>query len=198
MGDIIFIPHNTKYRTHSVTDCSGIGILFDFLGDLSIKPGLYMSWIDTSGEYLRLFERICKCQKVSPKALLHQQSLVYRILDHMTTDISENEKMIKMLEPAIEILTTRYRENLSLKDYADPCNLSVSYFRHMFKKQLGMSPIEYRNRLRFEEVRRLRHQGCTVNQIAEICGFCDAAYLRRLFKRETGETIRDCNNIEDV
>ena len=47
-----------------------------------------------------------------------------------------------------------------------------------------MSPLEYRDSLRFEEARRLLSDGIPVSQIAEQVGFRDASYSSGYIKRE--------------
>ncbi len=195
---MLFIPSGTKYLTENSEPCTGIGILFSFTGDLRVREGIYAGWSDPRGDYQRLFERLDDSLISRPKAVLHHTSLLLRILDRMSSEVSRSERYASMLEPAVSLIKDKFRENLPIKAYSDVCNLSESYFRRIFGEQLGMSPIEYRNMLRFEEVRRLRHQGLSVNEIAETCGFCDAAYLRRLFKRETGGSVKTCTEPEIV
>lgn len=197
-GSVLFIPEHTRYMTCNDAECAGIGICFSFGDDISIREGVYTDRSDSLGDYLRLFERLNDSLISDPHSALHHTSLLYRILDRMTSEVSQSEHYAKMLAPALELIQASYRENLSVGEYAAACNLSESYFRRIFGQRIGMSPLEYRNSLRFEEVRRLRRMGLSVGEIAEQCGFCDAAYLRRLFRRETGESVRSCIEAEIV
>ncbi len=197
-GTVLFIPEHTRYITWNDSECSGIGVSFSFTENISIKENVYFNITDESGAYMSLFRRISDSIIVDPKAILHHTSLVYRILDHMCSELDGKEQHIKLLEPALALIRDKYRENISVKEYSNACNLSESYFRRIFKEQIGMSPIKYRNALRYEKAKQMITQGFSVSEIADSLGFCDPAYLRRLFRRDTGEALRNCKNSEFV
>jgi len=187
-GTVLLIPDGTQYRTWNESVCSGIGICFSF-GEPSppLKKIIYHT-TDGKGEYLRLFERLNESYIQETCAVLHHKSLLLRILDHMG-DCQENLRYRDILSPAFRYMTEHFRENLPVSDYSSMCNLSESYFRRIFTAYTGMSPIAYRDSLRFEEALRLRASGAMMTEIAEQVGFCDASYLRRLFKKRTGHTM---------
>lgn len=197
-GTVLFIPHSTQYRTWNSGICSGIGVCFEFGADFEIAQGIYYGWQDERGDYRRLFELLEECGSVEPKRTLRMQSLLLRILDHMTSECRSDSKYGELLAPALKFIMEHYTENLPVPEYASSCNLSESYFRRIFVRHVGMTPIEYRNSLRFDEACRLRAQGFGMSEIAERCGFCDASYLRKLFRRQTGKSIKSYTEPEIV
>ena len=56
-----------------------------------------------------------------------------------------------------------------------------------------MTPIAYRDSLRFTEVRKLLETGMTLTKAAELTGFWDASYLRRTYRQRTGKTFFENN-----
>ena len=63
------------------------------------------------------------------------------------------------------------------------------YLRKLFKKEVGMSPLEYLTELRMKAAERLLTlwaAGYTITQIAEMCGFDDSLYFSRVFKKYYG------------
>ena len=94
-----------------------------------------------------------------------------------------------VLIPAFDMLNTRYRENLSVKEYADKCHMSESHFRKKFTEYTGKSPIQYRNELRFAEARRLYLDGATMSEIANEVGFFDAGYFSKMYKKSNGHLL---------
>ena len=70
---------------------------------------------------------------------------------------------------------------------AQMCGLSTGRFRRVFSECLGMTPVEYRNKLRMQKVVTLLKSGtCTVGEVAEAVGISDIKYFSKLFKRYTG------------
>ena len=111
----------------------------------------------------------------------------------------ENQSELgRTMAPALRHLKLHYRENEPVSVYAAACRLSESHFRRKFLEYTGMTPVEYRDSLRFEEARRLYVSGMPMTQIAERVGFCDASYLRRLYKQRTGSHFRDYRSPEII
>ena len=95
-----------------------------------------------------------------------------------------------VIKAAVEFINKHYKENLSIKLYADECNLSESYFRKKFREYFGKSPIDYRNQLRFAEAKRLYQNNYTTQEIAENLGFYDSGYMLKLYKRKMNRTLK--------
>ena len=69
--------------------------------------------------------------------------------------------------------------------------MSESYFRKKFQLVTGLSPISYRNSLRFAEAKKLYREGLTMKAIAEQLGFCDEHYLSKIYIRENGTNLKE-------
>ncbi len=195
-GSLIFLPHGTRYSTNSVDVgnpyCKGLSIIFDLVdsnGDLlQIENDVLHIRHDTNGIFIKLCNKMLKCTLESPDNILEMKSLLLRFLSELAKDVKKDPPA--ELAPAFELLTTRYKENLAVKEYADSCHMSESYFRKKFTTFAGRSPIQYRNELRFAEARRLYSEGLTLHEIAEETGFFDAGYLSRLYKKCHGRTLK--------
>ena len=202
-GTILFIPDGTSYLTRSLASrdcpCGGIGICFDLYSaageKLQLERGVYHEWSDYHSLFINLFLDISRCCLESSYYVLHTKSLMFQLLSQLTLDSSASQLTRSIIAPALTFLSGHYRENLPVKAYADACNMSESYFRKKFIEYTGMSPIEYRNELRFSEARRLYAQGKSVQEIAVTLGFADASYFAKLYKRSTGGTLRSDSGI---
>lgn len=64
------------------------------------------------------------------------------------------------------------------------------YLRKVFKKEMGLSPLEYMTSLRMKNAERLLStvwsNGYTISEIAQMCGFDNALYFSRVFKKYFG------------
>jgi transcriptional regulator GlxA family with amidase domain len=65
-------------------------------------------------------------------------------------------------------------------------------FARRFKKATGCSPIEYVQRIRIEHAKQaLEETNESVDEICRLCGYEDASFFRRVFKRTTALTPAD-------
>lgn len=75
------------------------------------------------------------------------------------------------------------------------CCISESVFRRLFFACKGMSPVDYRNRLRVKKASELLQSGSfTVAEAAEQVGINDLKYFGKLFKRYAAVTPRTIKN----
>lgn len=80
-------------------------------------------------------------------------------------------------------------EELSVSRAAQMARLSESYFAHIFKREMGMSFVDWYNRERIERARQMLCQSdMRVNEIAASVGIDNANYFSILFKKLTGKT----------
>ncbi|MDP4299177.1 helix-turn-helix domain-containing protein [Leptothrix discophora] len=83
----------------------------------------------------------------------------------------------------------RYRERLSLDDYASPLGISAGQLSRLCREVLGMSALDVISaRVVHEAERELVYSILSVKQIAALLGYADEAYFGRFFKKQTGCT----------
>ena len=83
----------------------------------------------------------------------------------------------------------RYAEPLTVKEMAGMCGYSASHFMKFFRRQMGMSFVEYLNDYRLlMAARMLASTEETVTEIARLSGFDQPSYFNRLFRRKYGMT----------
>lgn len=77
--------------------------------------------------------------------------------------------------------------NFNFNEIAAEHNLSVSYFRKIFKMISGMSPVDYVNRVRIlRSLELLQTTYMSVAEVANTVGISDQNYFARLFKKIVG------------
>ena len=65
--------------------------------------------------------------------------------------------------------------------------MEVHMLMRLFHRHLGVSPLEYRNRLRLENAGRLAaHSELSMKEIAEQLGYRSPLYFSTAFRREFG------------
>ena len=103
------------------------------------------------------------------------------------SDTPTNSGAYHTIAPAIEAIHRSYDQKLTSEELAQKCKLTHSYFCRLFKRVMGVTPIEYQtqNRLRLADV-FLSEGTHTVADIAHMVGFDDAAYFSRCYKKYRG------------
>lgn len=93
------------------------------------------------------------------------------------------------LEPAVNYINEHLTEHIDCKALSALCFLSTSQFYALFKSELGITPLGYRDRLLVERAKAmLESDGVSISETATALGFESAAYFSRFFKKCTGET----------
>ncbi|MCU0914119.1 MAG: helix-turn-helix domain-containing protein [Planctomycetes bacterium] len=104
---------------------------------------------------------------------------------------SQDARKMTQLRPAIAYIDAHCDQPLTLAEIAKASHLSVSRLAHVFKEQMGVTPIDYLTSLRIERAKELllgTDQSCT-----EICfqaGYNHQSYFTRTFKSLVGMTPR--------
>ena len=84
-------------------------------------------------------------------------------------------------------MNKEYQKNYSLDEYAQMCNMSKFHFLRIFKDVTGVSPLEYRNKVRFDHAKELlQDTSIPINAISRAVGYSSDTYVCDAFKSKTG------------
>ena len=192
-GDIIFIPTGTVYSCYTEKGCSGIGICFDMEseGPIVLPPDVYTEWQKESNTTIEYINKMTDIYTTSPTSMLPVKALLLQTLYLLFEKEKNSKTEYRLIKPALDYIGDNFTLNVKISYYAALCNISESYFRKTFVKCMGISPVDYRNKLRFIYARKLYSQGKTLQEIAELTGFYDAGFLSKAYKKQTGDTLKN-------
>ena len=95
-----------------------------------------------------------------------------------------------LVENAKKVIENNFAGDISLEQVAKHVHLSPAYLSELFKKETGMSFIDYKTIIRIECAKKLL---CTpsmnISEISGKVGYSDPKYFSKLFKKITGKTI---------
>lgn len=84
-------------------------------------------------------------------------------------------------------LDKHFRAQVSIAAVAQHAGVTPEAATRAFRKEYGVTPLEYLNRLRIKHACRLLEEGdATLKRIANACGFSDANYFGRVFRKCVG------------
>ncbi len=124
---------------------------------------------------------------------LEEQKALVRQLSFELNALNDGQKKAapsRMMQTALEYINAHFSENISLQEVADNINISKNYLCDIFKKEIGMTFINYVTNLRIEKAKEyLRDSDMKMYEGSAAVGYNDYAYFSQLFKKNTGITL---------
>ena len=92
-------------------------------------------------------------------------------------------------------IQTHLHQKLTLQSLAEHLGFSPTYISHHFKKETGMSPVQYILQQRLLRAQYLlRTTGTPIKEIADAVGIPDCSYFTKMFREHTGTTPSEYRN----
>lgn len=218
-GETVVIPSNVEMKIdfpeasiHNPTQCLALAIdqtkisdTLNFLNERYPKEGNENFWhlnyqnyffynnVDLASTINKLIKE-CMSTLITKDALadLTLQELLIRIIQTQTAKSIEDGVFSDPKNPinqVVEYIRKNLKEDISLKHLSDKACMSTTSFYRFFKRELGMSPIEF---VLNEKIRcakqLLKNPLIHINEVCYLSGFEDCNYFIRLFKKHEGIT----------
>ncbi len=114
---------------------------------------------------------------------LYAQKLVFDLIKNKTTYYILQSNNSTPLSIALKYIDKNIHTQIKLKNLAKDLNMSLSNFSHMFKKNMGLSPIDYIKNKKLElAIHYLKEQ--SVTDVAFELGYDNISYFIKLFKQK--------------
>ena len=107
------------------------------------------------------------------------------------SQINERDK----ISSARQYVEKRYQQKITVSDVANHVYLSPSHFSHLFKKETGLSLVQYLNTYRVEKAEDLlKDTSLDITEIAVKVGFQSIPHFNRIFRKISKTSPRDYRN----
>ena len=218
-GETVVIPSNVGMKIdfpeasfNNPTQCLALAIdqdkisdTLNFLNERYPKEGNNQFWqlnyqnyffynnVDLATTINKLIKE-CMSTSITKDALadLTLQELLIRIIQTQTVKLYEDDTPFEINSPltaSIEFIKKNIQESINLKDLSEKACMSTTSFYRYFKRELGMSPIEFILNEKIKYAKKLlKNPKIHVNEVSYATGFEDCNYFIRLFKKHEGIT----------
>lgn len=175
---LLYIPKHYPYYTTYLKENTAIRIFTFDIETNTLPAFLSAHCILKSPDTFSVFNSI------NNQNTLLIYSNIYRLLYIMQDESQTVPLKYRNITPAINRIKQKYFENHKISYYAELCNMSESNFRKLFREYTKMSPIEYRNKIRIAQARRMiEAEGYTVLEAAYITGFNNMSFFYETYNK---------------
>lgn len=183
-GDALYIPAGVDY-CHENGD-EEIYVIHLHCHNPSVKS---ICHIPGSQELAQAFSKVVQLWQEN-KSYHHAMSALHQLLDLLERQAEETKSVPAVIAPGVEMLRKEFRDpGLTVAKLAESCFISQVYFRKLYRRHFGISPLQAITNLRFEYAANLLRSGYyTPKQAADLSGFSDVKYFRTAFCKHFGCT----------
>ncbi|MBQ8355447.1 MAG: helix-turn-helix domain-containing protein [Oscillospiraceae bacterium] len=154
--------------------------------DYLLKPCQEQELILTVEEALHLYDRL----GANPEAVLRGD-----IADGAGEEDLADRRMGQIRENIQRYIREHYSTEISMQSVARAMNYSDAYFCKLFKQCFKVNFSAWLNEYRIDRAREmLQNTRLSVREVSTACGYSDANYFARVFKRVTGKTPSEYRN----
>ena len=181
---IVYFPKGSNYTIKEKTPFDCYAINFEMPDGIYFEPFSFK--IKNVNAYLESFKQAQRQQTRKTTGYDSKiKSELYNIIYNMQSEYNIPYSNSSIIQPAVDYIHSNYyKENISVTELANLCNISVVHLRNTFIKIFATSPIKYINSLKMSRAKELLTSGLyTVSDVCYLSGYNDESYFSREFKK---------------
>ena len=159
---------------------------------LSLDSGIYkLSTVEPFTNILSLMLKGKGTLNFSKNASMLLYNLLIELKEHLSdTNYLENRSKLQL---AVKYIEHNFAEQIETPYLAALSKMTPEHFCRLFKKSYHMRPLEYVQKLRFQEAKRklITYPDMSISQISESVGYNSVSYFIKLFKSKENITPVD-------
>ena len=199
----VFLPDHTSFFRKSVTREEIIAIHLKRLSGPEGTNEAQIVRVENETEELeQLFLRmLSEWEGALPGYYNRCMALLYTVFEKLEARNNPEKILVPaQITPGVAWIRKNFRDpSLTVAEAAKISFVSEVYFRRLYQKAFGISPLQDILRLRFDYAERLLRSGYhTTKEVSLLSGFSDVKYFRTAFTRRFGKTPSEfCREISE-
>lgn len=187
-GDAVAIPPHVRHANSSRQGFSNIHLMME---DPVFPYRTAFRVTDEDGNLKNAFTqaRFYYLSDINKRELV-LNALGELVASYMIVYRSKNEFSAPVERIRTLILQNYAQADFALDDAVREMPFHYDYLRKLFKKEMGITPLEYMTNLRMKKAEILLSamwsREYSVTEVAQMCGYEDALYFSRVFKKHYG------------
>lgn len=197
-GDLVFLPQNSYYEAYFHSNNQAvISLLINFTHNEneeffdSIKTPMLI-FGNADSKFGLLFDDAISAHNAGDDSYYLANSYFFMLLHNIQQSLKNQiyGKEYEIIQKAKELLGSSNK--ISIKEIAAECLTNESNLRRIFKRQVGVSPNNYRLDVKIKSAKRmLISTDMSIKEIAYGLGFFDEAYFHKTFSKKVGMTPKE-------
>jgi AraC-like DNA-binding protein len=146
--------------------------------------------------FLQLHERICNGERLKK---YESNEFIFSFLCTLLRDIETEEKENKnvLVKKAVDLMDREFKSLEGVQSVASRLGITQEHLGRLFKAEMNVSPGQYLIKLRIQyAMQELLNTDDSLEKIAGKCGFSNANYLGKVFKKHVGTTPIQYRNMK--
>lgn len=188
-GDAVFIPENvycySEWRGDPEIEVLYLSCFMHY-ESYTYEPQL----LPISEEEKHSIVQISELLAADPQTNFEAYSRFYALLGTLIPKMQVCEETYdKTLQTAMAYITDRSERDISVGELARECCVSESTLYHLFRRELGQTPIAFLHSVRINiAIEYLENSSYSVATVSRLVGFHSENHFRKVFSKLTGTT----------
>ena len=194
-GTLFFIFPGVRYNISGSSDLKYMYISFmgtrapELMEELSVSMSspTYTDFPNLIAFWRQSIQRICGANA----NLIAEGTLLYTLSYLPLASLPQADSTRPdVLQGVLNYIDLNFcNSNLTLKKIAETFGYTDKYLSHLFKREMNVNWNLYLNRLRIQHaIKMIETEHTSIASLAEMCGYTDALYFSKVFKRMVGKT----------
>ncbi len=165
---------------------------FNYLSGLNLLPTSPVTHTHIDDNTVHQFTRFMHQLKTAgdnelPFLALKAQEMVLAIVNRPSKG-ARTPSTRDAIEEACRILSSDIHKSISLEEVAATLHMSYENFRKHFRRNIGVSPLQYRLEQKMKQAKLMLLSGASIKETAQLTGYGDAYSFTKQFTNSVGIT----------